>query len=407
MSVLVAQLGARRHYAVPRALHAHGRLATFCTDVFLASPGSRAIAGAAAGATGHHALRRLAGRSASELPAKKVKTFPSFALAYYLRSRAARNGTAQTANWLWGGEHFCRRAIGHLDDQCGAVFAFSSAAKELLACARARGLRTILDHATAPRRFEMGLVAEEMQRFPGWLQDLPSDPLMEAYQQRQLEEIELADVVLCGSSYARRAIAGDRLDGAKFRVVPLGYDAPAAREVPLGANDDGKLHVLFVGNEGLRKGIGYLAEAVTLLGSPTIEARAVGKLGLTQAGMAALGRSLDLVGALPRASLRAQIEWAHVVVLPSISDTFGLVILEAMASGLPVITTANSCGPDILREGADGFIVPIRDAEQIADRLDRLASDRALLRDMGRSARSQAQKFTLQAYGRALVRGTE
>lgn len=407
MSILVAQLGARRHYAVPHALHAHDRLAAFCTDVFLASPGKRALAGAAARATGHDALRRLAGRSSPALPAQKVKTFPSFALAYYLRSRAARSEAARTANWLWGGEQFCRRAIDHLDDQCKAVLAFSSAAKELLACARARGLRTFLDHATAPRRFEMELIGEEMQRFPGWMDAVPSDPLTEVYHQRQLEETELADVVLCGSSYAKRAITGDRHDCSKFRVVPLGYDAQGAGDTPPVANNDGRLHVLYVGNQGLHKGIGYLAEAISLLDSRTIEARAVGDLGLTQAGLADLGRSLDLWGALPSSALRAQFAWAHVVVLPSISDTFGLVVLEAMASGLPVIATPNSCGPDIIREGADGFIVPIRDAEAIADRLDRLASDRALLSSMGRSAQSRAQNFTVHAYGRALVSATE
>jgi glycosyltransferase involved in cell wall biosynthesis len=68
-----------------------------------------------------------------------------------------------------------------------------------------------------------------------------------------------------------------------------------------------------------------------------------------------------------------------------------------------VIATDHSCGPDVIREGTDGFVVPIRDAEAIADRLDRLASDRALLSSMGRSARTQAQKFTVDAYGCALV----
>lgn len=406
MTVLVAQLGARRHYAVPRALHAHGRLATFCTDMYLGAAG-RAIATAAASATGHRALRRLAGRGAGALPAQKVRTFPSLALAYYFRSRTARTDAARTANWLWGGEQFCRRAIDHVDDHCKAVFAFSSAAKELLAFARSRDLRTILDHATAPRRFEMGLVAEEMQRFPGWMRANPSDHLIDVYHQRQLEEIELADVVLCGSSYAKRAIAYDKKDWSKFRVVPLGYNAVTKGQERAAPKSDGSLHVLYVGNDGLRKGIGYLAGALSLLASRKIEARAVGDLGLTEAGLAALQPNLELLGALPASALRAQYEWAHVVVLPSVSDTFGLVILEAMASGLPVITTPNSCGPDIIREGVDGFVVPIRDAAAIADRLDLLASDRALLDAMGRSAQSRAQCFTVDAYGCALVAATE
>jgi alpha-maltose-1-phosphate synthase len=87
-----------------------------------------------------------------------------------------------------------------------------------------------------------------------------------------------------------------------------------------------------------------------------------------------------------------------VLVFPSLFEGFGLVIGEALSQGLPVITTANTGGPDILRDGQDGFIVPIRDSEAIAQRLLQLHEDRQLLKQMSDSARQRAAQLHWQSY---------
>jgi glycosyltransferase involved in cell wall biosynthesis len=74
-----------------------------------------------------------------------------------------------------------------------------------------------------------------------------------------------------------------------------------------------------------------------------------------------------------------------------------LVVLEAMACGLPVITTTHGAG-EIVRDGIDGFFVPIRDPEAIAARLEQLHRDPALREQMGRNAREQAMRHTWSAY---------
>jgi glycosyltransferase involved in cell wall biosynthesis len=72
-----------------------------------------------------------------------------------------------------------------------------------------------------------------------------------------------------------------------------------------------------------------------------------------------------------------------------------------MACGVPVITTPN-CG-SVVRDGVDGFIVPIRDATAIADKVELLLADRALREHMGRSARERAREFTWERYGERLL----
>jgi glycosyltransferase involved in cell wall biosynthesis len=77
---------------------------------------------------------------------------------------------------------------------------------------------------------------------------------------------------------------------------------------------------------------------------------------------------------------------ASVLVLPSVEDGFGLVIGQAMACGVPVIATTNTGGPDLITDGVDGFIVPVRDAGAIRERLEHLYRNPDIRVAMGRAA---------------------
>jgi len=99
--------------------------------------------------------------------------------------------------------------------------------------------------------------------------------------------------------------------------------------------------------------------------------------------------------------LSAEYARADVFVLPTVCDSFALVHLEAMAAGIPVITTPN-CG-SVVRDGVDGFIVPIRDPQAIADRVEEIVSDRNLRAEMSANAKAGAQEFSLSRYGERLL----
>jgi len=99
--------------------------------------------------------------------------------------------------------------------------------------------------------------------------------------------------------------------------------------------------------------------------------------------------------------VRRHYQWADVFVFPTICDSFGIVQVEALAAGLPVITTANA--GSVVRAGIDGFIVPIRDAAAIAEKLDRLAADPDLLKKMSFAAVDRAREFSWEKYGERLV----
>lgn len=84
---------------------------------------------------------------------------------------------------------------------------------------------------------------------------------------------------------------------------------------------------------------------------------------------------------------------ADVLVLPSLAEGSALVVLEAMSSGLPVVVTPN-VGADAVRDGVEGFVVPIRSPELIAQRLSTLSEDSELRHSMGKRARSRVAQFS-------------
>jgi glycosyltransferase involved in cell wall biosynthesis len=93
--------------------------------------------------------------------------------------------------------------------------------------------------------------------------------------------------------------------------------------------------------------------------------------------------------------------WADVFLLPSICEGSATACYEALAAGVPVITTENA--GSVVRDGIDGFIVPIRDAGAIVERLEMLHRDRELLESMARGALQRASEFTVEKYGDRLI----
>jgi glycosyltransferase involved in cell wall biosynthesis len=92
---------------------------------------------------------------------------------------------------------------------------------------------------------------------------------------------------------------------------------------------------------------------------------------------------------------------ADAFVFPSLAEGSALVTYEALACGLPVLTTPNA--GSIVRDGVEGFIVPIRDVDALANRLEQLRTDERLRKEMSKAARVRAEAYTWDRYGDTLV----
>jgi glycosyltransferase involved in cell wall biosynthesis len=181
-------------------------------------------------------------------------------------------------------------------------------------------------------------------------------------------------------------------------VIPYGVDIPICEAVKRSSQE--RLHVLTVGAVGLQKGTPYVLAAAEEL-SNIMDFRMVGGVDVTPAARTRLEEHVNLTGHVLRSEVWDQYKWADVFLFPSICEGSAGVCYEALATGLPVITTPNS--GSVVRDGIDGYIVPIRDSVAIVDRLARLDSDRHLLNEMAYSALQRATEYDTSAYGRRLM----
>ena len=272
-----------------------------------------------------------------------------------------------------------RHVAANLPD-CDLVSALSGSGLNTGRAAQSRGAVYICDRGSSHILTQNRLLHEEHARlglsWPG------VDPRVIA---AELAEYDLADAITVPSSFARDSFIAEGVPAAKLILAPYGVDTAAFRRIePRTA----AFRILFVGQLAVRKGLHDLLAAVALARLPRARLILVG--GPQEHTRALLRRwpdlDVELLGHLPRQGVIAEMSRASVLVLPSIEEGLATVQAQALACGCPVIATANAGAPDLFRDGVEGFIVPIRDPEALADRIARLHDDPELLGRMSQAA---------------------
>ena len=276
------------------------------------------------------------------------------------------------------------------------VYAYEDCAARTFAAARSRGIKCIYDLPIGYWRVARAIYSEEMEREPQWACTLRARQNSPEKLARKDEELALADTVIAASTFTRETIKAAPRCTAPIHVVP--YGAPPVSAEFVASPRAEKLRVLFVGSLGQRKGLSYLLRAAKVLeGRVTVTL-----LGRTVSNdCAPLNEALQRhrwIPSLPHAEVLREMARHDVLVLPSLFEGFGLVLLEAMAHGLPIITTPHTAGPDLIEEGKEGFIVPIRSSDAIVEKLDLLARDFRLLSAMKIAAHTTARRRSWDHY---------
>jgi glycosyltransferase involved in cell wall biosynthesis len=219
------------------------------------------------------------------------------------------------------------------------------------------------------------------------------------YNDRRQAEWALADLVLVNSRWSADALVRQGVPLSKIIVIPLAIDL-ARDHLLVPVKPEGALKVLWLGSVILRKGIPYLVEAARRLRPQDIEFLLAGPLGISAEAIRSFPDNMKILGRVTRDQLSAIYRRAHVFVLPTISDGFAVTQLEAMAHGLPVVTTRN-CG-EVVTDGVDGLLVPARDSQALADALARLNDDRGLLSAMSANALMTVLRYDLPSNARLI-----
>jgi glycosyltransferase involved in cell wall biosynthesis len=282
--------------------------------------------------------------------------------------------------------------------ECDVLHSLSSFATATQREARRKhGSLLVCERLSTHIAFQNEIMAEEFQRWK--LPYVPIDPVI---MQRELEEYEQSDVIVVPSTFAARSFAAQGVPTAKMKTAPPGVDLSTFRPA---LKQDNVFRVLFVGTLGLRKGIPYLLEAMRQLHLPNLEFNLIGPWKPeVRSFLAAAEGTYRYLGVVPRTKLYDYYSQASVLVLPSVEEGLAFVQAQALACGVPVIATPNAGSEDLFTDGVEGFVVPIRHAEAIAEKIRLLHDQPDLQKEMSQAALQRVKHLGgWDAYGNRIA----
>ena len=341
-------------------------------------------------------VKQLEKRYFAPLNPQLITSFPYIELFLRILSTTpmVRNGTWLQSSYIltdWVHDLFTAWWLARHDPPT-IFFGFQGSALQSLDVAHRHGSVTVLD-ATHPL-FHDEIMAEEFELLGFNSHYIPPKKL--------IQEALRADYCVTASALTSRCLLEVGVSPDRVFEIPYGIDLEWFHPRPELRTTDDIYRVLYVGKISLHKGFHYLLEAWQNLALPQSElvlvGHPVGKESLTvlqryDPGLFRWIREVDDIHLLMAS--------ADLFVLPSLVEGFGMVTLEAMASGIPVIVTENA--QMIVRDGVDGYVIPIRDVAALQECIHRLYEDVSLRQLMGNAARQRAEEFTWERYQSKLV----
>jgi glycosyltransferase involved in cell wall biosynthesis len=334
------------------------------------------------------------------IPRDKINSFPWLQAPYMARGHLGLNRFAWLdREWAWWAHETLDRYVASQLREPAILIALSGSGLYSGHKIQQLGGIHICDRGSSHIRVQEQLLTEEYQRYGSrWL---GIDPRSIA---KEEAEYEKANWISIPSQFCYDSFVSQGVPAAKLLKIP--YGSRLERFYPeAGPNTNGdEFRILFVGAAGPRKGFIDLLAAFERLRHPGKQLILVGSLSPeAQAMLARVDQSqITVLGTLPNAQLRRHYSEASVFMLPSIEEGLAMVIGEAMACGCPVIATTNTGASELISDGVEGFIVPIRSPGLIADRLQQLADQPELREQMGKAALMRVQQLGgWDAYGDA------
>lgn len=396
--VAFMQGGSRLRYAIPIALQRAGVLERMFTDWYVPSPRSPEAWLGRLVARFQPALgRRMLSRTSDELNNDRVIAHRASILRDAWAQRRCKSPTAfyrwqARANARWA----LRRGLGESNIVHGFV---RNIHPQLLEEARRGGRVTLADQVIAPVAIEAREARIQEQRFGHW--QPPGDRAGEQVT-CALEQATWAatDHLTCASPYVRDGLIAQGVAADRVTVLPYPVDAQAFSWVDR-TGRGGPVTVGFVGAVSLRKGAPYFCQVARRLAGPNLRFSMVGPIRLNDAVVQEHRPWVEFAGAVPLSEVARQLERFDMILFPSTCEGSAGALVEAMATGLPVVCSPNS--GSVARDEREGFIRPYDDVDGLAAAVEQLVADPDQRRAMGRAARERVEALSIDHYARQIT----
>ena len=216
---------------------------------------------------------------------------------------------------------------------------------------------------------------------------------------RELAGYEMADFICVPSTFVKNSFLEYGFKHSKIIVNPYGVNMASFNSIP---KEDEVFRIIFVGNICIRKGCHYLLQAFNELNLPKAELHMVGPVDSDMHFFLKMyrGSNIKLHGSKPQSELYKYYSQASVFVIMSIEEGLAMVQMQAMACGLPLICSENTGGGDLITNGEEGFVIPVRNVNFLKERIKFLYENEDLRYEMGKKARLKVQNnFRWENYG--------
>jgi glycosyltransferase involved in cell wall biosynthesis len=295
-------------------------------------------------------------------------------------------------------ELFDRQAARHLNHDCDIFAGLSGCSLYALRRARRLGAKTVLERGSSHMLHQRKILTEEYSRL-----GLSTEVVHPKVVERELTEYREADFIAIPSQFVKDTFLQQGVPEEKLIHVPFGVDLTHFYPAP---KADNTFRIIHCGNISIRKGVHYLLQAFAELNLPGAELWLIGSM--TEEIQPFLRRwgspAVSHQGPFPERELHKYYSQGSVFCLASIEEGLAMVQAQAMACGLPVICTTNTGGADIVRDGRDGFVLPIRDVDAIKGKILYFYENPEACTAMGESARLRVQAgFSWADYGHKMI----
>lgn len=297
-----------------------------------------------------------------------------------------------------------RRVIADFDawaapgvDGADCVIGLSSFATATLRRARRNGALTVCDRGSTHILTQRAILERERDRW-----DLPIPRFDSWIVERELDDYQNAELIFVPSAPALASFVERGVPQHKLHKVPYGVDlgafSPPSEPPPWG-------RVISIGPVSLQKGHQYLVPAYEQVRRPGTRLQLLGRPDEDFVRRIARDtQDIELNGPVARHEVADHLRRASIFVLASVQEGLALVVLQAMASGLPVVVSEATGAAEYVTDGVEGFVVPTADQDALAQALGRLLDDPERAAEMGRAARRRVEHIGgWEAYGDAVV----
>jgi len=327
-----------------------------------------------------------------DIPEKKLRTLKWLEALSLMTARLGLDGEGI---WFWRNMLFQKLVPTGEIEAANVVIGFDTASHILAKRTKLAGKPFVLEQSILDPEAKEEAIRKMASRYPDWAGE--AEPRSARLLRAERKEQRLADRICVPSDYVGSSLVEFGVPHEKIFVNPYGTNSlpeGAGRRQEGGGEG---CRFLFAGTVSGRKGVPLLLEAWAKTQPTQGHLTIAGNLDGWPAGVVRPG-NVQFPGQLTRPAMAEAFREHDVFVFPSYAEGMPLVVLEAMAHGLPVIATPVAAG--VVRDGVNGILVPFDDPEALGKAMRSLSEDRAKRLRMGQAAKEAAAEFSWEAYGK-------